>query len=178
MESLRKQDRSTSLKNNKASVGIISHLVSIKDVKENGGVGRKITEELLKCINIQINSSTRIRDIIEKIYESEYGIVIEEVGSIKYPKEMNPNISDITGKDKSFKTKLFSNILSDGDLTQMEFINLMEIMDEACSITDLEISLSTSPNNKGYHVTLIESSKIKEGPFFNRKNLIKLWIPY
>jgi hypothetical protein len=185
MESLRRQGQSTGRRSKSIFIhhtagtsGIIPQLYAISDV-EKEGIGREVIKDILsKYFDIEIGIPLKIKDIISKIHGSQYDIKIEKVGNINYPEGMTSDITTIVHNKKSFRSKFFSNILSEGELTEKEFLDLLGLMDTKHAVTDITMEISTAANKKGYHITLIEVTKINDSPFYQRKDLMKVWISY
>lgn len=183
MESLRKRGQLTGPKNKESfpvnfrkQKGIISHLVTINDVKT--GIGKKITQGILEFLDIEVGKKYKVSELIKKIQKFEEGVKIEKLGIFEYPEGMTADINEIFDSRESFKVKFFSNVLSDGKLGEEEFVNILELMKATRKITDVTIDLSTGPNKKGYHITLVEVDKINDGPFYERTDIMKIWIAY
>lgn len=183
MESLRKQGPSTS-RRNKNSVrnfhrmdGIISSGSSIKNMKKWEGGKNIIGDILFKYLDLEINSPTKVSEIINTIQKSDDNIKILRVGDIPYPDGMTSDITEIV-KDNSFRSRVFSNVLSEGELTEGEFSELIEKMKEVREVTDMSMDVCTSPEGRILYITLWETKPIGKGPFMDKTPVIKISIPF
>ena len=137
-----------------------------------------IGDILTKYLGLEIDSPTKVSEIISSIQKSDLDIKLLKVGDIPYPDGMTSDITEII-EDNSFRSRVFSNLLSEGELTEGEFTELIEKMKEVRSITDIAMNVGIRPEGRSLYITLYETKLIsRKGPFMDKVTVMKLSVPF
>ena len=137
-----------------------------------------IGDILTKYLGLEIDSPTKVSEIISSIQKSDLDIKLLKVGDIPYPDGMTSDITEII-EDNSSRSRVFSNLLSEGELTEGEFTELIEKMKEVRSITDIAMNVGIRPEGRSLYITLYETKLIsRKGPFMDKVTVMKLSVPF